>query len=86
MVVKNTLKDYNNWRAIFDDNKQMQIEYGLHVKGVYQTKEDPNQVFVVLEVEDLGRAQEMVKKIEASGLMDDAGVIVADRTVCVDVT
>ena len=86
MVAKNTLKDYGVWRTLFDGNAAMQAEYGLHIKGVYQSKEDPNTVFVVLEVDDMARAQEMMKKAQESGLFDKAGVIDAERTLCIDVT
>ena len=86
MVVKNTLKDYGVWREIFDGNTAMQAEYGLHIRGVYQSKEDPNTIFVLLEVEDMARAQELLKKAQESGLFDKAGLIDAERTFCTDVT
>ena len=86
MVVKNTLKDYGVWRTLFDSNAPMQAEYGLQSRGVYQSKEDPNTVFVLIEVEDMARAQEMMKKAEDSGLFEKAGIIDADRTLCIDVT
>ena len=86
LVVKNTLKDYDVWRTLFDSNAAMQAEYGLHARGVYQSKEDPNTVFVLLEVEDMARAQEMMKKAQESGMFDKAGIIDAERTLCTDVT
>ena len=86
LVGKQTVKDYSVWRTAFDNNAPMQAEYGMHVKGVYQSKEDPNIVFVVMEVEDMARAQELLKKIQESGVQDKAGVIDADRTLCIDVT
>ena len=86
MVAKNTVKDYSTWRTLFDGNAPMQAEYGLHIKGVYQSKEDPNTVFVVLEIDDMARAQEMMKKAQESGLFEKAGIIDAERTLCDDVT
>ena len=86
MVVKNTLKDYGVWREIFDGNTAMQAEYGLHIRGVYQSKEDPNTIVVLLEVEDMARAQQMMKKAQESGMFDKAGIIDAERTLCTDVT
>ena len=86
MVAKNTVKDYSTWRTLFDGNAAMQAEYGLHIKGVYQSKEDPNTVFVVIEIDDMARAQEMIKKTQESGLFEKAGIIDAERTPCIDVT
>ncbi len=86
MVVKNTLKDYGVWRTLFDNNAPMQAEYGMHPRGVYQSKEDPNTVFVLLEIEDMARAQEMMKKAQDSGLFEKAGIIDSERTLCIDVT
>ena len=86
LVGKNTVKDYNVWRTAFDSAGPMQAEYGMHPRGVYQSKEDPNTVFVVLEVDDMARAQEMMKTAQDSGLFDKAGILDADRTLCIDVT
>ena len=86
LVGKQTVKDYSVWRTAFDNNAPMQAEYGMHVKGVYQSKEDSNIVFVVIEVEDMARAQELLKKAQESGLFDKAGLIDAERTLCTDVT
>ena len=86
MVAKSTVKDYGVWREVFDGNTAMQAEYGLHIKGVYQSKADPNTVFVLIEVQDMARAQEMMKKAEETGVFDKAGVIDAERTLCDDVT
>ena len=46
MVAKSTVKDYGVWREVFDGNTAMQAEYGLHIKGVYQSKADPNTDFM----------------------------------------
>ena len=86
MVGKNTVKDYSAWRTGFDNNAPMQAEYDMHIKGVYQSKEDPNMVFIVMEVEDMARAQEMMKKVKESGVQEKAGVITSERTMCIDVS
>ena len=88
MVAKNTVKDYSAWRMAFDNAAPMQAEYDMQVKGVYQSKKDPNTVFAVavMEVEDMARAQELLKKAQESGLFEKAGLIDAERTVCTDVT
>ena len=58
----------------------------MHIKDVYQSKVDPNTVFIIIEIEDMGRAQEFMKKLQGSGVQDEAGVISAERTVCIDMT
>jgi uncharacterized protein with GYD domain len=86
MIVKNTLKDYDQWRSVFDANKEMRLEYGIEEKHIYQTKADYNQVIVVMEVEDVARVQAFMKHIQETGLMDDAGVLDSEPTPCNDVT
>mgnify|MGYP001215565134 CR=1 FL=1 len=85
-IVKITLKDYGVWRDLFDGNKEKQTEFGLHIRNVYQSKEDPNTVFTVTEIDDIERAQEFTKQTQESGLRDKAGVIIGESTVCIDVT
>ena len=86
LIGKNIVKDYSVWRAAFDGAAPMQAEAGMRVLGLYQSKEDPNTVFAVMEVEDMARAQELLKKAQESGLFDKAGLIDAERTLCTDVT
>ncbi len=86
MVVKNTLKDYATWRSVFDDNRELRMEYGIKEKGIYQTKEDPNEVIVVMHIDDVTRVQEFMKRVEDMGIMDEAGVIDVVRTPCIDVS
>ena len=86
LIGKNIVKDYSVWRTAFDNAAPMQAEAGMRVLGLYQSKEDPNTVFAVMEVEDMARAQALMKKAQDSGLFDKAGLIDADRTFCTDVT
>ena len=86
LIGKNIVKDYSVWRAAFDGAAPMQAEAGMRVLGVYQSKEDPNTVFAVMEVPDIVKAQALMKKAQESGLFDKAGLIDAERTFCTNVT
>ena len=86
MLVKNTLKDYNIWRPLFEGNKTNQADFGIHIRSVYQAKEDPNTVFIVAEVNDIEQAQALMKQVLESGLQEKAGVINSEPTMCIDVT
>ena len=86
MVMKNTLKDYDQWRSVFDANKDTRVEYGIEEKYLLQSKSDPNVVIAVLEVEDVARLQAFMKHIQETGIMDEAGVLDSEPTPCNDVT
>ena len=86
IIVKNTLKDYSAWRVIFDGNKEKQGEFGIHIRNIYQTKEDPNTCFIVADIDDMERAQGFIKQIKDSGLQEKAGVLTSETTFCTDVT
>ncbi len=86
MIIKNTLKDYNQWRSVLDANKEVRVKYGIEEKAMYQSKADPNQIIGIMEVEDMARLQAFMEHMKESGVMDDAGVLDTEATPCNDVT
>ena len=63
-----------------------QGEFGIHIRNIYQTKEDPNTCFIVADIDDMERAQGFIKQIKDSGLQEKAGVLTSETTFCTDVT
>ena len=39
-----------------------------------------------MEVEAMARAQELMKKVEESGMLEKVSVTASERTLCIDVT
>jgi hypothetical protein len=61
--------DYERWRPLYDQDKPRTREKAL-VQRVLRSIDDPNEVFVYLEFDSLGDAQEARNRLITSGVLD----------------
>jgi hypothetical protein len=75
VLVVHKVQDYDRWRPYFDSDKPRQQEAGLTVRHVLRGADDPQEVVILFEAEDLGRAREMVGSEGLRKTMQEAGVL-----------
>ncbi len=56
-LVRGKVKDFAIWKASFDTLKEKRREAGITPKYVLQGIDDPNEITLLLEVEDIARAK-----------------------------
>ncbi len=61
--------DYDAWRPMFDQDLPRAREKAT-AQRVFQSADDPNQVFVYLEFETLEDANEAKRRVVESGVLD----------------
>jgi hypothetical protein len=61
--------DYDNWRPMFDQDRPRAREKAL-LQRVLRNADDPNEVFVYLEFQDLDDAIEARDRLQSSGVLD----------------
>lgn len=74
VLVHEKVKDYASWKATFDGNSAMRANAGSKGGQVYQAADDPNEVVVLLEWDDLQRARDFAGSDELRQAMQRAGV------------
>ena len=78
--VRHKVADFSDWKRVFDSHSAAQQAAGLRVECVLRNMDDPNEVFLFLEVEDLENAHAFVSSPDAregkqqSGVVDDPDV------------
>lgn len=74
-LVHHKVEDYKKWKPVFDSHSNFRAENGSLGGKVFRSADDPNDVFVLLEFQNI----EVVKKFaQSDGLkeaMKDAGVV-----------
>ena len=75
VLVVHKVQDYDRWRPYFDSDKPRQQEAGLTVRHVLRGADDPQEVVVLFEAEDLGRARELAGSEGLRKIMQEAGVL-----------
>ena len=75
MLVRNRVRDYATWRAVFDSNLPDAEAAGLQLERLWQAVDDPNNVFFLLRVADRERAQALLEAPESAESGERSGVL-----------
>lgn len=74
LLVRHKVDDYAAWKPGFDDHSSARSSYGSRGGHVFRNADDPNEVIVLLEVEDLDRAREFTASADLRETMQQLGV------------
>lgn len=75
MLVRHRVKDFATWKPVYDGHAPKRREAGLTDRLVLRSAEDPNNVFVLFEAQDLGRARAFGTSTDLRDTMMKAGVM-----------
>ena len=75
LLVRNKVKDFSKWYSYFEEDSDAAAEYGLTLASLWQTSDDPNNVFFLLDVEDVQRADAFMARPESQEIGVKSGVI-----------
>jgi len=69
------LKDYNQWRTVFDSMKPVRKNYGSTGEKIFRTEGNNNEVLVMLEWSEVEQAKKFSQSQDLKDAMQRAGVI-----------
>ncbi len=75
MLVRHKVSDFTKWKRVFDSHAAAQRKAGLVVMQVLRNMDDPSEVFLLFEVEDLAGARRFVTSPEVPGAQVASGVV-----------
>jgi heme-degrading monooxygenase HmoA len=74
--VQHTVEDFQRWKAAFDENASARKAGGGTGKNdILRDAENPNQLVVLLEWDELGKARQFAQSQELREAMQNAGVV-----------
>lgn len=56
LLVRNKVKDFSRWHSNFEIDREVAAEHGVTLVMLWRTVDDPNDVYFLLNVEDVERA------------------------------
>jgi hypothetical protein len=77
MLVRHKVKDFAQWKRVFDSHAAAQRKAGLTVEHVLRNMDDPSEVFLLFEMENVEKAKSFVTSPDVPGAQEASGV--ADR-------
>ena len=76
MILRHKVRDYGQWRPIFDQHAEMQRAAGLTNPRVYHSADsNKSEIVVVFDTEDTKKAKEFTASADLKDAMMKAGVL-----------
>ena len=76
MIVRHKVRDYGQWRPIFDRHADMQKRAGLINPRVYHSADsNKSEIVVVFDTEDTKKAKDFAASADLKEAMEKAGVL-----------
>ena len=75
ILFRHKVSDYGKWRSVFDDGLKMRKDGGEVSSRVFRTADDPNNIVVFSEWDNLDNALKFSRAAELQEAMQQAGVI-----------
>jgi hypothetical protein len=75
MLCRNKIADFDRWKAVFDSHKHAHRQAGLFLEILWRGLDDPNEVFFIFSLADLGRTRSFISAPDAAETAKQAGVI-----------
>jgi hypothetical protein len=75
MLVRHRVADFPTWKRVFDSHAAAQSAAGLHVRHVLRRRDDPAEVVLLFDVEDVERATGFVTSSDVPDAQSTAGVV-----------
>jgi quinol monooxygenase YgiN len=74
LFVRHTVKDYGNWKRIYDDFASVRKAKGVTIASVYRDANDANTLIITHQFKNLNSAQAFANSEELKSAMANAGV------------
>ena len=76
MIIRHKVRDYGQWRPIFDAHAEMQKEAGLSNPRVYHSADsNKSEIVVVFDTKETKMAKDFAASVDLKEAMTKAGVI-----------
>jgi hypothetical protein len=75
LLVRNKVNDFSIWYVYFEEDSAAAAEYGVTLVNIWQKADDPNDVFFLLDVENVDRANAFMARPESQEIGVKSGVI-----------
>jgi len=75
VLVRHKVRDFAEWKRGYDVHLPKRTEAGLTEKHLLRGADDPNEVVLLLEAEDQGRAKAFVESADLRVTMQAVGVV-----------
>lgn len=86
VLVRHKVLDYLQWKRVFDECVPSMSENGFERATIFRNADNPNEVFVLGEINDLQKvrqffeSEEVAEKMQRAGVSDKTDIYYLDET------
>ena len=73
LIIRHKVKDYSEWRPMFDQHSLMQQAAGLSNPRVFRSADDKSEIVVVFDTKDTKRAKDFAASPDLMGNDGESG-------------
>jgi quinol monooxygenase YgiN len=74
LIIRHKVEDYDRWKPVFDDHGPTRAEFGSTGYQLLRSADNPNELVMIFEVQDIDRVKELVFSDDLREKMQNAGV------------
>jgi hypothetical protein len=75
MLVRHKAADFSKWKSVYDAHLSARQKAGLKQEHVLRSIDDPSEVILLFEAEDVQKARELLASDDLREKMQEGGVI-----------
>ena len=75
LLVRHKVRDFSEWKSGYDAHLPRRTEAGLTERHLLRGDNDPNEVFILFDTEDLSRAKAFTESQDLRETMRKVGVL-----------
>ncbi|MBL7971450.1 MAG: DUF3764 family protein [Prolixibacteraceae bacterium] len=75
VIVTHEVKNYSDWRKVYDADEVNRSKAGMNVTGVYKSVENPNLITIVGEAPSAEALMQFFSNPELKAAMEKGGVL-----------
>jgi hypothetical protein len=75
MFVRHNVREYDAWRRVYDGVADIQEARGVRAEWVYQSVDDPLDVTVIHDFDDLASGKAYLEASDVRAAIEEAGVV-----------
>ena len=74
LLIRHRVQDYAKWKPVFDEHEATRRANGGGGYQLLRSADDPNELLILFQWDDLGKARQFVQSDELREAMQRAGV------------
>ena len=75
MLIRHKVRDFPEWKRGYDAHLPKRVEAGLTEKHLFRGAQEPNEVILLFEAQDLNRAKTFAESTDLRETMQKVGVV-----------